>query len=119
MGNYNKLKGGLAVLMGESTPEEKEENIVSTLQDEDLKAKLLERQKEGRGRPKKGRPVVDTEKKYTKVCVVANAEKWQKLRYISLVESKQIKEVLELAMDQFIENYEKQNKKIELPNKTL
>lgn len=120
-----KLRGGVAVLFGEapaSEPQRQEEEVqtseasrlVDTVQDEELKEKLRQRQLEGRGRPKRGRPHDSKTDGYGTVCVKANLEKWDKLRYISLQESLQLKEVLELAIDMLIGKYESEKGTIRL-----
>ena len=125
----DKLRGGVAVLFGEapaSEPQRQEEEVqtseasrlLETVQDEELKEKLRQRQLEGRGRPKRGRPHDSKTEGYGTVCVKANLEKWDKLRYISLQESLQLKEVLELAIDMLIEKYESEKGTIRLKTQT-
>ena len=121
-----KLRGGVAVLFGDapaSQPQQQEEAksqkelqaeaTIDTLQDEELKAKLRQRQLEGRGR-KRGRPHDSKTDGYGTVCVKANLEKWEKLKVISLRETLQIKEVLELALDKLIAEYEAEKGEIRL-----
>ena len=126
-----KLRGGVAVLFGEapaSQPQRQEEreeaqqretdSLIETVQDEELKEKLRQRQLDGRGRPKRGRPHDSKTDGYGAVCVKANLEKWEKLRYISLQESLQLKEVLELALDMLIQKYEAEKGVIQLKPQT-
>ena len=123
-----KLRGGVAVLFGEapapSQPQRQEEAqketdaLIETVQDEELKEKLRQRQLEGRGRPKRGRPHDSKTEGYGTVSVKANLEKWEKLRYISLQESLQLKEVLELALDMLIDKYEGEKGAIQLKPQT-
>ena len=122
------LKGGIDALFGGATtrqpqqteaaaPTEKEkvqEELISTVQDEELRKALRQRQLDGRGRPKVGRPHDKRTEGYGTVCVKANLEKWAKLEYISLHETLQKKEVLELALDMLIEKYESEKGKIVL-----
>jgi hypothetical protein len=121
-----KLRGGVAVLFGDapaSQPQQQEEAksqkelqaeaTIDTLQDEELKAKLRQRQLEGRGR-RVGRPHDSKTDGYGTICVKANLEKWAKLEYISLHETLQKKEVLELAMDMLIAKYEAEKGTIKL-----
>lgn len=125
----DKLRGGVAVLFGEapaSEPQRQEEKVqtsgtdslVDTIQDEELKEKLRQRQLDGRGRPKRGRPHDSKTDGYGTVSVKANLEKWDKLRYISLQETLQLKEVLELAIDMLIEKYESEKGTIRLKTQT-
>lgn len=122
------LKGGVDALFGgapakpqleevaapvQETPEDTED-IISTVQDEELKKALRQRQLDGRGRPKRGRPHDSKTDGYGTICVKANLEKWRKLEYISLQETLQKKEVLEKALDMLIEKYESEKGEIVL-----
>ena len=84
------------------------EDIIDSVQDEELREALRKRQLEGRGKPKKGRPHDSKTEGYGTICVKANLEKWEKIKYISLQETLQIKEVLELALDKIIAEYEEE-----------
>ena len=84
------------------------EDIIDSVQDEELREALRKRQLEGRGKPKKGRPHDSKTEGYGTICVKANFEKWEKIKYISLQETLQIKEVLELALDKIIAEYEEE-----------
>jgi hypothetical protein len=110
-----QLRKGMAVLFGDtpaSQPQLSEETkneteaIIETVQDEELKEALRQRQLDGRGRPKRGRKKESKTEGYGTICVKANLDKWEKVKYISLQETLQIKEVLELALDMLIEKYE-------------
>lgn len=90
----------------ENEPEK--EDIIDSVQDEELREALRKRQLEGRGKPKKGRPHDSKTEGYGTICVKANLEKWEKIKYISLQETLQIKEVLELALDKIIAEYEEE-----------
>lgn len=122
MDKSKTIKGGVAVLFGdapavqkpqleETTPSEGE--LLDSIQDEELKEKLRQRQMEGRGQ-KRGRPKGNKSEEYATVCVKANIEKWKKLEYISLHETLQKKEVLELALNMLIEKYESEKGAIQL-----
>lgn len=113
MGNKAIIRGGVDILFGETKPistpaVEEDGSLLETVQDEELKDKLRKRQLDGRGRPKKGRPHDSKTEGYATICVKANREKWAKLEYISLQETLQKKEVLDLALDMLIEKYEKE-----------
>lgn len=124
MDSKKKIRSGVATLFGEPAsqpqqPEEtpiahKAEDLIETVQDKELKQALRKRQLDGRGRPKRGRPHDSKTDGYGTVCVKANLEKWAKLEYISLHETLQKKEVLELALDMLIEKYESEKGKIKL-----
>lgn len=123
-----KLKKGLATLLGgaaapaksETAPQpetEKERQtaeMIETVSDEELKEKLRQRQLDGRGRPKRGRPHDSRTDGYGTICVKANLEKWEKVKIISLRETLQLKEVLELALDKLIAEYEAEKGEIRL-----
>ena len=125
------LKGGVDALFGgaptrqpqqteeaaaptRTESEEPEADLISTVQDDELRRALRERQLLGRGRAKKGRPKDKRTIGYGTICVKANLEKWAKLEYISLHETLQKKEVLELALDMLIEKYESEKGEIVL-----
>ena len=108
-----KLRSGMAILFGEmpASPQLEEapvqsEELIETVQDEELKEALRQRQLDGRGRPKRGRKKESKTEGYGTICVKANLDKWEKVKYISLQETLQIKEVLELALDMLIDKYE-------------
>lgn len=127
-----ELKGGLNTLLGGSRKEtsapteqptasteeqDQEENLMDSIEDEELKAALRKRQMKGRGRPKKGDNSPLPSVGYTRMCAVVNTERYDKIREISLRESLQIKEVLEAAMDLAIETYEAKHGAIIIPPK--
>ena len=108
-----QLRSGMAILFGEkpASPQLEEtptasEELIETVQDEELKEALRQRQLDGRGRPQRGRKKESKTEGYGTICVKANLDKWEKVKYISLQETLQIKEVLELALDMLIEKYE-------------
>lgn len=125
-----KLKKGLANLLGgaaapaksetptapqpETEKERKTAEMIETVSDEELKEKLRQRQLDGRGRPKRGRPHDSRTDGYGTICVKANLEKWEKIKVISLRETLQLKEVLELALDKLIAEYEAEKGEIRL-----
>jgi len=88
--------------------------MIETVSDEELKEKLRQRQLDGRGRPKRGRPHDSRTDGYGTICVKANLEKWEKVKIISLRETLQLKEVLELALDKLIAEYEAEKGEIRL-----
>lgn len=127
-----KLKKGLANLLGgaaapvksetstasqlepDTEQERKTAEMIETVSDEELKEKLRQRQLDGRGRPKRGRPHDSRTDGYGTICVKANLEKWEKIKVISLRETLQLKEVLELALDKLIAEYEAEKGEIAL-----
>lgn len=120
----DKIRGGVAVLFGDAPAKETiadapaKGEIIDSVQDEELKQALRQRQLDGRGRPKRGRPHDSKTDGYGTICVKANLDKWAKLEYISLQETLQKKEVLELALDMLIEKYESEKGEIKLKTPT-
>lgn len=118
------LRGGVDALFGEEpiqrTQEETVPDIINSVRDEELREALLRRQRAGSGRPKKGRHKDPRTDGYGTVCVKANLQKWAKLEYISLHETLQKKEVLEMALDMLIGKYESEKGEIIIkePDKT-
>lgn len=119
-----RLQGGIAALFGESSlqdpptdpetsaMEEARSELIDEVGDIKLRAALRDRQNRGKGRPKTGRKISPQSIRYTTVSVKANREQWEKVKYISLAETLQIKEVLEQALALRIKQYESKNGKI-------
>ena len=125
------LRSGISALFGdglipraqreEYAPEAGEEErteLINSVEDTELREALRARQLDGRGRPKKaGRKKDSRSAGYSTICVKANTEKWEKVREISLRETLQIKEVVEIAFDMLIEKYESEAGSIDLNGK--
>ena len=94
------------------------EDIIDTIQDEELRAALHKRRMKGRGRPKKHQSGMGVANGYGRVTTIVNLRKMDKLRYIALKETLTIKEVLDAAFDVAIERYEEKRGKIVLPQDT-
>lgn len=122
-----QLTKGLAALFGEAPtatakeaapqPVQTEEDILDSLQDAELRERLSQRRLARAGRPKAGRPKSPETAGTGRVCAIVNLEKWQKVKYISLQETMQIKEVLDLALDMVIAEYEQKKGSIKLPKR--
>ena len=113
-----KLRGGIDTLFGATaSPRGKQEAIETTdlLQDEELKEALHRRRMEQRGRPRRGRPRSEATKNTGRITAIVNLSKWEKVKYISLKETMQIKEVLDVALDMVIEKYESEKGEIHPP----
>lgn len=104
-----KLRGGIDTLFGATAkPREEQEpaNATDLLQDEELREALHRRRMEQRGRPRRGRPRSEESRNTGRITAIVNLSKWEKVKYISLQETMQIKEVLDIALDMVIGKYE-------------
>lgn len=118
-----KLKGGLNALLG-GAPEEKpqqkqkrQEELMETVKDEELRQLLDERRKRDLGRPRKDTKHLSRTEGYERMTTIVNTEKMEKLKAIALKETKTIKEVMEEVMDLAIETYEAKHGPIRLKKK--
>lgn len=101
----------------EKQPEQPDspDDIINTIEDEELKAALHAKRMQHRGRPRK-----DTHRKsmvegYGRVTSIMNLSKVQKLHYIALKETLTLKEIWDECLDLAIERYESKHGKITLP----
>lgn len=92
----------------EVTPEE-EEDLINSVEDEELREALKRKRLNGNGRPRKGVKKQKASDGYERACMIVNAEKYEKIKTISLRETLSIKEVIEAAMDLAIEAYERKH----------
>jgi len=81
-------------------------DILSSIQDAELRAALRAKRMDGRGRPRKGVSRESLTEGYSRATMLVNSEKYAKLRDIGLQETKTIKEVVEAAFDLAIKKYE-------------
>lgn len=129
MASKDELKGGLNSLFGGSKPQpeetskgkeqtspqmevepttrQDETDLINSIEDEELRAKLRARRMEGRGRPRKNH---DKNGKrtdgYSRTSVIINEEKQAKIKEIAFRETLTMKEIFEYALDMVIEKYE-------------
>lgn len=129
MASKDKIKGGLKNLLGESdsqpeqastdeathapeikvepTTKQDETDLINSIEDEELRAKLRAKRMEGRGRPRKNH---DKNGKrtdgYSRTSVIINEEKQAKIKEIAFRETLTMKEIFEYALDMVIEKYE-------------
>lgn len=82
---------------------------------EDMKESLEAKRYRNVGRPKKG--TASSKKEETRATFIVNPELIRKLKYISLVESSLLKDVIAEALTGYIEEWENENGKIRLPKK--
>lgn len=81
-------------------------DILSSIQDAELRAALRAKRMDGRGRPRKGVSKESLTQGYSRATMLVNSEKYAKLRDIGLRETKTIKEIVEAAFDLAISKYE-------------
>lgn len=91
-------------------------DIISTIEDEQLKEALHKKRMENRGRPRKDSRHYSVTDGYQRVCVIVNSEKMEKIREMAFRETLTIKEVMEAALDLAISKYEATHGEIR-PNK--
>lgn len=84
---------------------------------EDMKESLESKRYRNVGRPKKG--AKGSKKEETRATFIVDPELIRKLKYISLVESSLLKEVIAEALTGYIDAWEAENGKIKLPKKKL
>ena len=78
---------------------------------ENMSEKQTEKSKAGR--PRKN--VDENSLKEVRATFIVNQDNLQKIKYISLVESSMLKDIVAEALSSFIENWEKENGSIRLP----
>ena len=98
----------------EQEQEIKSNDVINTIEDEELRAALHKRRVKGRGRPRKNDPKKQCAKGYQRITNIVNIDKMDKLREIALRESLTIKEILEAVMDIAIERYESRHGEIKI-----
>lgn len=121
------LKGGLNALLGgpkmvqeeaaapgkvtfkEGTPQEEDE-LIETITDEELKAKLHRRQMQKRGRPRKDEAErVKESEIYKRTTWIMRKDLLAKLKEISFQETLTLKEILEQIVSDAVAKYEKKH----------
>ncbi len=91
----------------EPTTPQDEDDLINTIEDEQLRAALRAKRMEGRGRPRK-----NTDKNgkrtdgYSRTSVIVNEELWAKLKEVAFRETLTMKEILNLALSIVVERYE-------------
>lgn len=116
--NLASLMNGI---MGDSKPvvpdfssEERLEVPVSEVTEE-MKDNLEAKRRQKVGRPRKGES--GSKANEVRATFIVDPEIVRKLKYISLVESNLLKDVINEALSSFIESWESENGKIKFPNK--
>lgn len=82
---------------------------------EEMKESLEPQRYRNVGRPKKG--TTASKKEETRVTFIVDPELIRKLKYISLVESSLLKDIISEALTGYINEWEEENGKIKLPKK--
>lgn len=82
---------------------------------EEMKESLEAKRYSNVGRPKKG--TTNTKKEETRATFIVDPELIRKLKYISLVESSLLKDIVSEALTNYISAWEVENGKIRLPKK--
>lgn len=78
-----------------------------------MKAKLEAKRKENVGRPKKGE--VAKKPQEIRATFIVDPDLVRKVKYISLVEGTLLKDVINEALNNYVDGWEEKNKKIRLP----
>lgn len=81
-------------------------DILSSIEDAELREKLRAKRMDGRGRPRNGVSRESLTQGYTRATMLVNSEKYSRLRDIGLRETKTIKEIIEAAFDLALSKYE-------------
>lgn len=68
-------------------------------------------------RRKPGRPRLENKTEEIRATIIIDAELMRKVKYVSLLEDKMIKEVMNDALVSYISNWELENGKIKIPPK--
>ena len=104
----------------ENTQGPQEGNITSSPSEaentQQMKAKLEAKRKENVGRPKKGEAAKNTKKPQDiRATFIVDPDLLRKVKYISLVEGTLLKDVINEALNNYVDSWEELNKKIRLP----
>lgn len=101
----------------EPQPEETTDpnDVINTIEDEELKAALHAKRMQHRGRPRKYSSKSGVAEGYARVTNIMNLSKVKKLHYIAIKETLTLKEIWDECLDIAIERYEKKHGKIVLP----
>ena len=85
---------------------------------EQMKSKLEAKRRENVGRPKKGETAKSTKKpQEIRATFIVDPDLLQKVKYISLVEGALLKDVISEALNNYVDKWETDNRKIRLPKR--
>lgn len=115
--NLASLMNGI---MGDTKPSEPEAPAVGQPESaaevtEEMKANLEANRRRNVGRPRKGES--GSKNNEVRATFIVDPELIRKVKYISLVESSLLKDVISEALTSYIEAWESENGKIRLPKK--
>lgn len=116
--NLASLMNGI---MGDSKPSEPEAPAIGQPESaaaevtEEMKANLEANRRRNVGRPRKGES--GSPNNEVRATFIVDSELIRKVKYISLVESSLLKDVISEALTSYIEAWESENGKIRLPKK--
>ena len=83
-----------------------------------MKSKLEAKRRENVGRPKKGEIAKSTKKpQEIRATFIVDPDLLQKVKYISLVEGALLKDVISEALNNYVDKWETDNRKIRLPKR--
>lgn len=95
--------------MEEATPQEEDE-LIASIEDERLKAALIEKRNRKRGRPRKGEAYrAKQDEIYIRSCWVMRRDQLAKLKEISFRETLTLREIMAQIVGDAIEAYEKKH----------
>ena len=94
------------------------EETTETAATEQMKSKLEAKRRENVGRPKKGESAKSAKKpQEIRATFIVDPDLLQKVKYISLVEGILLKNVISEALNNYVDKWETDNRKIRLPKR--
>lgn len=84
-------------------------DIIDTIKDKELKAAIQAARTQKRGRPKKSKGVKGVPDGQSRVCIKVSTEKIEKIREISYLETRLIRDLIEEGLDYVIGRYESEH----------
>lgn len=110
----NKLENTKAAPAKASSKKETTETVAT----EQMKSKLEAKRRENVGRPKKGETVKSAKRpQEIRATFIVDPDLVQKVKYISLVEGILLKDVISEALNNYMDKWETDNRKIRLPKR--
>lgn len=94
------------------------QEATETAATEQMKSKLEAKRRENVGRPKKGETAKSAKKpQEIRATFIVDPDLLQKVKYISLVEGILLKDVISEALNNYVDKWETDNRKIRLPKR--
>lgn len=94
------------------------QEATETTATEQMKSKLEAKRRENVGRPKKGESAKSAKKpQEIRATFIVDPDLLQKVKYISLVEGILLKDVISEALNNYVDRWETDNRKIRLPKR--